>query len=106
LCRNLLKASLKNELTYYAEHRGNVVAKAGTNARGFRFDQLGGVFTAPAYRNRGVAARVLAALLRDANKDGRRACLFVKDHNAAAVRLYEKLGFQIRDRFRIAYFFR
>ena len=105
MCRNLLRANLKNELTYYAEYRGEVVAKAGTNARGYRYDQLGGVFTSRTYRNRGVAARVVAALLRDANQDDRRTCLFVKDHNAAAVRLYEKLGFQIRDRFRISYYF-
>lgn len=106
MCRSLLKAHLKNELTYYAEHGGRVVAKAGTNARGYCYDQIGGVFTAPEYRNRGVAARVMAALIQDANQGGRRSCLFVKDHNAAAVRLYEKLGFQIRDRFRISYYFR
>ena len=36
-----------------AEEGGVIVGKAGTNARGFRVDQMGGVYTLPARRGRG-----------------------------------------------------
>ncbi len=99
-----LQNHVKREIVYYAVWRRRIVAKAGTNARGIEYDQLGGVYTVPSLRGRGVACALLRALLEELRNRGRNVCLFVKRDNPAAVRLYEKLGFNRRDDFRIAYY--
>jgi hypothetical protein len=43
-CRASLARALERQIVYVAEEGGVIVAKAGTNARGFRVDQIG-VFT-------------------------------------------------------------
>ena len=44
-CLRLLRRGLQRELVYFGTVRGHPVTKAGTNARGFAVDQIGGVFT-------------------------------------------------------------
>ena len=80
------------------------MGKAGTNARGFRVDQIGGVYTLPARRGRGIAAALMAALLADILGQGRKPSLFVKPTNAAALALYRSLGFEDIGDFRADYF--
>ena len=104
LCRRLLHRSLQRQLIYFGTVGGHPVTKAGTNARGFAADQIGGVFTEPVRRGRGYGGAVLAALLRELFAAGRSAALFVKPRNATAIRLYENLGFVARDRYRICYY--
>lgn len=103
-CRNLLRRSLQRELVYFGTIHGHPVAKAGTNARGFAVDQIGGVFTEAARRRRGYGGAVLSALLRDLFAAGKSAALFVKLDNTMAIRLYEDLGFVARDGYRICYY--
>ncbi|WP_455381309.1 GNAT family N-acetyltransferase [Salinispira pacifica] len=98
------RASLLEQLVYVAELDGAPVAKAGTNARGFRFDQIGGVFTRRDLRGRGVGAALMTRLMQEINRDGRSCCLFVKQHNAPAIAMYTRLGYLIRDDFRIVYY--
>ena len=105
LCRRLLQRSLQRELIYFGTVGGHPVSKAGTNARGFAVDQIGGLFTEPARRRRGYGGAVLTALLRELFAAGRSAALFVKPNNAAAIRLYENLGFAARDSYRICYYY-
>ena len=104
-CRRQLRTSLRRELVLYATRRGLPVAKAGTNARGFAVDQIGGVYTLPELRSRGIGTAIMVQLLSRILSSGRSATLFVKPHNAAAIRLYEKLGFAVRGDYRIAYYF-
>lgn len=104
LCRRLLQRSLRREVTYFGAVGGHPVAKAGTNARGFAVDQIGGVFTEPARRRCGYGGAVLTALLQELFAAGKSAALFVKPANATATRLYENLGFAARDRYRICYY--
>lgn len=99
-----LQQHLKREVVFYASVGREIVAKAGTNARGFTFDQIGGVYTVESLRNRGVAAALLRVLLDHIRSEGRRVSLFVKKENIAALRLYEKLGFIREGEFRITYF--
>lgn len=103
-CRRRLRRSLRNELVYVAEHRGRPVATAATNTRGVRVDQIGGVFTTPSRRRAGLGTTVMLALLRGIFRDKEQACLFVKTGNAAALRLYERLGFAARGGYRISYY--
>ena len=103
-CRQNLKRSLRQQLVLMAELNGEVVAKAGTNARGFSVDQIGGVFTAERVRNSGIAYRVMEELLRRIFAEKAAVCLFVKKNNLPALSLYKKLGFTVADGYHICYF--
>jgi predicted GNAT family acetyltransferase len=92
-CMRLLKAGLKEELVYVAERDGVPVAKAATNARGFGVDQVGGVYTAPEERGKGIGALVVGELLKEIFRQKEGACLFVKKRNRPAIALYDRLGF-------------
>ncbi len=103
-CMYQLKTSLKNQLVYLIEHRGRPIAKAQTNARGFYWDQIGGVFTERSQRGRGIGRAVMYKLLRDVECARRNTSLFVKQHNESALRMYRRLGYSTRDEFTIAYY--
>ncbi len=103
-CLRLLRGGLQRELVYFGAVHGHPVTKAGTNARGFAVDQIGGVFTDQTRRRRGYGAAVMTVLLHTLFAAGKSATLFVKPDNRAAIRLYENLGFVIRDQYRICYY--
>ncbi len=103
-CRSLLRRGLREELVYVAEISGVPVAKAGTNARGFTTDQIGGVFTRKDLRHRGLARLVMVTLIDHIRRDKQHACLFVKKDNGSAIRLYLGLGFKIGGEYRISYY--
>jgi predicted GNAT family acetyltransferase len=102
--RGELKFNLKTQLVYLGFHAGRLVAKGGTNARGFTCDQIGGVYTCPDLRSKGIARLLMRRLLCHIFADGKSACLFVKKHNLPALRLYGGLGFRIAENYRISYF--
>jgi len=95
--------TLKSQLVYYALLDGRPVAKAGTNARGYSYDQIGGVFVIPELRGYGFGRAVMNQLLSAISESGRHSCLFVKETNFPALELYRKLGFIDMDAFRISY---
>ncbi len=103
-CRLGLERLLREQTVYGAELDGRVVAKANTNARAFTRAQLGGIYVLPEYRRRGIAARLTARLSRDLQNEGWTVGLFVKTRNAAALRAYEKIGFTLREPYRITYY--
>lgn len=103
-CGASLARSLERQIVVLAEEGGTVVAKAGTNARGLAVDQVGGVYTLPSRRGRGLAAALVAFLLAEIEGSGRRASLFVKPLNAPALSLYRGLGFVELDDFRASYY--
>ena len=100
----LLKKNLKTEIIYYAEYKGSAIAKAGTNARGIFFNQIGGVYTVPKFRGRGVADNLLRTLMEKIKSDNKQASLFVKKENNAAIKLYIRAGFSYCGNYRISYF--
>ena len=73
---------------------GRIVFKCEFSAVTPEAVQLMGVWTAPAYRNRGFARQTLGELCGMLIEGGRAVTLFVNDFNAPAIRLYESLGFQ------------
>ncbi len=103
-CLLHLRQNLSEQLIFVAELDGRPIAKAGTNARGFRYDQIGGVFTHRDLRNRGIGAAIMTRLMDSVRKDGKLCSLFVKQHNAPAIAMYTRLGYAIRDEFRITYY--
>jgi ribosomal protein S18 acetylase RimI-like enzyme len=104
VCRQNLKRALRQQIVLMAEQYGEIVAKAGTNARGFTTDQIGGVYTVEKVRNSGIAFRVMEELLRRIYTEKPTACLFVKKDNLPALSLYRKLGFRVSDGYQICYF--
>nr|WP_314992630.1 GNAT family N-acetyltransferase [uncultured Treponema sp.] len=103
VCRLSLRLHLRNERIYKVTVSGCIAAKASVNAQGFHWFQIGGVYTVPEYRNNGLAAAALAQLIAANRTEACGFALFVKTANAAAVRVYEKLGFERCGLFRMSY---
>ncbi|MCX7788599.1 MAG: GNAT family N-acetyltransferase [Spirochaetes bacterium] len=101
--RKDLDLALREQIILLGEIEGKAVTKAGTNAQGLLYHQIGGVFTDPNYRGRHFARALMIRLLQQIHGEGKNACLFVKTQNKTAIHLYEELGFQIREAFRIHY---
>jgi GNAT superfamily N-acetyltransferase len=99
-----LTHSLNTQIVLAATYRGTVVARVATNARGYRGDQVGGVYTDPAWRGRGVARWLMTHLLAELRQHERNASLFVKLDNRPAQELYRSLGFAFVSDFRISYY--
>lgn len=59
---------------------------------------VGGVFTVPDARRRGIGRAVTTAVTRSAHRAGARAGLFVRADNAPAIRLYGSLGYRVAAR--------
>lgn len=96
--------SLSNQLVLVALYRDQVIARVATNARGFHTDQIGGVYTDPAWRGRGVARWLMGHLLYRLAREKRDASLFVKQSNRAAQNLYRGMGFTFVSLYRISYY--
>jgi len=103
-CRAALARNLEERIIFVAELDGHLVGKAGTNARAFALDQVGGVFVAPPYRGKGIGSALMLSLLDLLAAEGRDASLFVKRENTAARALYDSLGFEDLEDFRADYF--
>jgi len=103
-CLKQLRWGLREELVFHASRDRRPLAKAGTNARGYGVDQIGGVFTVAPERGKGLARIVMAALLEAIFAEKPAACLFVKKGNAPAIALYERLGFTTVGGYVISYF--
>ena len=104
LCRAIQRRSLERHIVYLASVGNRVVARAQTNAHGWTFDQIGGVYVDPEFRGLGIGRGVVSALLDDITGKGRGATLFVKKSNDIARSLYHTLGFSMIRDYRISYF--
>jgi ribosomal protein S18 acetylase RimI-like enzyme len=103
-CRASQAKSLRVHTVYLAEVRGRVAARAQTNARGYGYEQIGGVFVEPEFRGLGIGRGVVEALVADIAARGKSASLFVKKSNAVARSMYLSMGFvPVRD-YRVSYF--
>lgn len=92
----------KNSLFLVAEEDGQIVGGCGLTHIMEEGD-IHNVMVAPEYRGRGIAVRMLERLLEEGTASGiREFTLEVRVSNAAAIHVYEKLGFVsegIRPRF-------
>ena len=103
-CRRHLAATLQNQYVYAIRVEKQYLAKAGTNARGIHWDQIGGVYTDPAWRNHGFASAIVTHTVRNRMDQRRHVALFVKLTNTTARAIYERIGFKVDDQFRISYY--
>lgn len=103
-CRANLAKALTAQSVYAVRIGGRFVAKAGTNARGFAWDQLGGIYTAPEWRGQGLAQALVAELIRERSEHGKRLSLFAKVANEPAKRAYASAGFVSIGEYRITYY--
>ena len=103
-CFLSLKRILRHQEVIMAELNGKAVAKVNTNARGFRVDQVGGMYTIKSERNRGIGFLILKELLKRIFQTKEIVSLFVRKNNPAAAALYRNLGFTVTDSYRISYY--
>lgn len=103
-CLLTFRAALSRQEVYAVFHGKTPVCKAGTNARGLYWDQLGGIYTAPGFRSKGIASALVAHVVRRRIRQGRKTVLFVKTGNLSAKSVYGKVGFIRQNDFRIVYF--
>ena len=102
-CRQRFSRTITDDAVFIAE-RDNI--PAGTcciNAHGLRWAQVGGVYTVPELRSRGLSAILMAETANYAADLGKDMTLFVKKDNLPALKLYRNCGFEITDSFRISY---
>jgi predicted GNAT family acetyltransferase len=85
---------LHDTRVWVAEVDRTLVAAALTNAETRTLAMIGGVFTKPAWRNRGFSLAVCSALCAELIGSGRKPVLYWE--TAAAGAVYRKLGFQAR----------
>ncbi len=101
--RKQLLAALAEQVTFVLFDNQTLVSKVSTNARGLATDQIGGLYTLPDYRRRGIARYLMTVLLQKIFQTKEQAALFVKQNNRAAINLYSSMGFVHRGNLRISY---
>lgn len=94
---------LKEQKVFAIRSDGEFVAKANTNAIGWNWIQIGGVYTNPLYRRNNYALCLVSTLAHHINKNGRKTCLFVNKKNLPAISLYKKMNFKTECDFVICY---
>ena len=99
-----LKSILKDQLCFALYSDGEIVSKANTNAIGFNYVQLGGVYTHPLYRKNYYAWHLVYTICQRVLKTGRKLSLFVKEKNNPAIMLYKRIGFVETETYMIGYF--
>ncbi len=98
-----LRKTCTNQSVFYAIVDKQIVAKVNTNGKGFGYNQIGGVYTKPEYRNQGISTYLMEYLLNEIHLSKKNAVLYVKKENDPALSLYKKLGFKIIDNYSAHY---
>ena len=75
---------------------GSLVAMAGERFQLDAWTEISAVCTRPDYRGRGLASRLMGALIAGIELRSQRPFLHVLKTNTGAIRLYEQLGFRVR----------
>ncbi|HTA14658.1 MAG TPA: GNAT family N-acetyltransferase [Solirubrobacteraceae bacterium] len=75
---------------------GELVAMAGERFHLDGWTEISAVCTKPDHRGRGLASRLIGALIAGIQLRSQRAFLHVLSTNTGAIRIYEELGFRVR----------
>ena len=92
--RDTLRERILALRTHVARSGRRMLAAASTTAETPSAAMIGGVWTDPAWRDRGLGTAVVAALARELLAEGREPYLFYLVDNAPAARVYAKIGFR------------
>ena len=76
------------------DRSGKILCKAQINSESRAHILIGGVYTEPGSRRKGLAKLMMKTLLKISSECGKSCVLFVNKLNAAAISLYEKTGFR------------
>jgi len=101
--RTHTKERVESGNLFVLESGGRIVFTGAFNFAGRFGSGLGGIFTEPSERGKGLASRAVADMCRMALARGPVATLHVAQDNAAAIRAYEKAGFRIAGRYRLTF---
>jgi len=83
--------------TYLGIRReGRLVAMAGERVQPPGWTEISAVCTDPDHRGQGLAARLVRAVVHGVRERGDEAILHASATNTGAIRLYERLGFEVR----------
>jgi hypothetical protein len=93
-----VRRPLEDTRVWVAEQARKIVSAALTNAETDTYAMVGGVYTPPAQRNRGLSQMVCSALCEDILASGRLPVLYWQEPAAGTV--YRKLGFRPRGSWR------
>lgn len=99
-----LKQILKTQVVLTLNTNDLIVAKVNSNAIGWNFVQIGGVYTNPLYRRNYYAWQLIYNLSLRILNSKRKVCLFVKEKNQPAINLYQQIGFTEYAKYQINYF--
>jgi predicted GNAT family acetyltransferase len=81
--------------------RGQLIAMAGERMHIDGYVELSAVCVRDEYRGQGLAGRLVNVLRTSIEARGDTPFLHVRSNNQAAIRLYERLGFEVRQAFRL-----
>ncbi len=101
--REHLSTRITHENVRVIEDGGEIVFTGAFNFRGSEGSGLGGIYTVPAARGRGLASRATAALCRIGLSEGPVVTLHVDARNAPALRCYEKAGLVREGEYRLTF---
>lgn len=99
-----LRDILQNQLVFALFCDDEPVAKANTRAIGFKWIQIGGIYTLPLFRKNGFAHHLIYVLCERIQRANKIPSLFVNKKNLAAQNLYKKIGFKNYGEFENIYF--
>lgn len=102
--RNVMTNRVTRLRTFLAERQGEIVAAASTSAESYTAAMIGGVWTAPWARGRGISTTVVGALCGELLRERKRPYLFYLTENGPAERIYAKLGFRVTGSWKVMYF--
>lgn len=104
ICRKHLSSILKNHDVLVLKSGDKILSTATINAKGFKYWQIGGVYTVPEYRSKGYGEKIISKQILNILKNGKKPTLIVKTGNLPALKLYGKTGFLKSGDFRISYY--
>lgn len=94
---------LHHQLIAGAYEGEKLIGKVNTNLQGIHAVQLGGIFTLPEARKKGVASALLKAIMKRLERYFDYVTLFVRQENLIAQKVYQKAGFTVEESLGIYY---
>lgn len=86
----------KEGMHIFIKENDKIIAHGNTTATTTVNAMIGGIFTIPEHRNKGLGSKVVSELVKILIKEGKSACLFFDNEEAG--RIYHRLGFENIDK--------